>query len=597
MSREQWKAVLWLRWRLLWRRLYREGPLAQFLHLFGTAMVLVGGLFFAVCGLAVGWLVLPHVTSTALMLVWDLVSFFFTFYLVLGVLLEVQKSEPFDLSRFLYLPLRVWDVFLLNFLATLVSPVALVFTSGLIGLALGLCLAHGPRMAPFLLLTVAYIVLVQAWLFALRGWLARLMMRDGRRRRAVLAYAGLSLLLVSQLPNLWVLGGRVAENASSRSAASVDAEGSPQPHPGGQSQRMREQGDSLFLNESAARALVPLHRWIPLLWPGYGAQAAARNEFGPVAVLLVATAGLAGLGLRWSWRSTLRAYLAEEPVRASLGRFRSRTSGGPQRRTWLERPLPWLPGPVAAVALAQLRSLTRAPEVRANTITHQLLLLGLVVLGLFRGRFSPDPELQPFLCAGLVAWFLFGTVLLLSNQFGLDRDGFRALMLCPAPRPAVLLGKNLGFFGLLFPFALAVLALVSWLLRFPPVVGAAGVALFAAGFLLLCVVGNLASILAPYHVSPGTLLPSRPPVVSRWLSLFLQLVVTPVALGVLFLPPLTATAWRRMGWPAEDAVLLLASLVLTGLAAGLYAILLPALGRMLHARQERILEAVTTRAE
>ena len=41
---------------------------------------------------------------------------------------------------------------------------------------------------------------------------------------------------------------------------------------------------------------------------------------------------------------------------------------------------------------------------------------------------------------------------ILQNQFGMDRDGFRALVLSPIPRHQILFGKNLAT----APFALGI---------------------------------------------------------------------------------------------------------------------------------------------
>ena len=49
----------------------------------------------------------------------------------------------------------------------------------------------------------------------------------------------------------------------------------------------------------------------------------------------------------------------------------------------------------------------------------------------------------------------------LANQFGFDRDGFRALILSPADRRLILLGKNLAACRSAPCFGILLLALTS----------------------------------------------------------------------------------------------------------------------------------------
>jgi len=82
-------------------------------------------------------------------------------------------------------------------------------------------------------------------------------------------------------------------------------------------------------------------------------------------------------------------------------------------------------------------------------------------------------------------------------------------VLSPAPRPYLLLGKNVA----VLPVALGVFAI--YLALAASFVGVAltdlvtALVAFAAVFLTMSTLGNAASILAPYRISPGSLKPTK----------------------------------------------------------------------------------------
>jgi hypothetical protein len=85
----------------------------------------------------------------------------------------------------------------------------------------------------------------------------------------------------------------------------------------------------------------------------------------------------------------------------------------------------------------------RAPEVK------MALLTPLIMLGVFGSmQFSRNSggipgSAKPFVLTGVVAISFFGMIQLMSNLFGFDRDGFRALVLLPVRRDYILFAKNL----------------------------------------------------------------------------------------------------------------------------------------------------------
>ena len=307
----------------------------------------------------------------------------------------------------------------------------------------------------------------------------------------------------------------------------------------------------------------------------------------------VGMCALGWLGLSRAYRATLRFYRAEEsakPVRpkaAPAGRSKP-------ARNWIETRLPWLPEDTAGLALMQLRSMTRAPEVRMMLALGLFMAIFLPAMLLWRGgKVTTFPEAgKPFMGTVAVVMILFTLLQLVCNQFGCDRDGFRSLVLLPTPRERLLFGRNLALFPLASAIALIPLVAVSWLAKLSALVVMATVLQFVAAFLLFCTIGNLASILVPYRVASGSLKPSK----QSWRTQVAIMVVHllfPMIISVVFIPPAIGFGVERLGWLPAAPVNLLGALVLIGVFAVLYWFTLRPLGRLLQRREPKILSAVT----
>src|SRR5207249_5013551 len=94
---------------------------------------------------------------------------------------------------------------------------------------------------------------------------------------------------------------------------------------------------------------------------------------------------------------------------------------------------------------------------------------------------------KPFAATAAVAFSLFTLVQFLANQFGFDRDGFRALVFSPADRRLILLGKNLASLPAAATLGALLLGLVCVWLRLP-VGGAAVNLLFSAALATVTII-------------------------------------------------------------------------------------------------------------
>jgi hypothetical protein len=300
--------------------------------------------------------------------------------------------------------------------------------------------------------------------------------------------------------------------------------------------------------------------------------------------------------LRRSYRTTLVAVTgagraAEPAAAAPTEAAEARREGAAGGTLLVERELPFVGEEGAGIAFATLRSLARAPEAKL------LLLSPVIVLGLFGFMLATSParaRMQPFaplMSLGAVALSLLSIMQLIQNQFGLDRAGFRAFVLSPVPRAQILLGKNLAIAPLGLGLGLIALAVLQLMVPLDAVhlVGA-GLQLCSA-YLLMCMAGNLVSILGPVRLKENTMKADN----ARLRTILWQIVLVfliPLLLSPLAIPYGAELLLRGRGW--ADAL----PLYLVLQAAGLLAIalayrwMLRRQGELLQDREQHILDVL-----
>jgi len=577
MNREQLKTIAWLRWRLLRNQWARSGGLGAVLAVlvgFGAIAAAVASFAAALLGAAFG---LRDAGPNVIMEVWLGVTAAFLFFWMIGLLAELQRSESIDLPKLMHLPVALGQLFVVNYLVSHFTLSIVIMVPAMLGLAIGLVIARGLEMALMIPLALSMVVMISAWTYCLRGWLAS-MMSNPRRRRTVLMCITLGFVLLAQGPNLYfnILGRHSAFNHKS---AGGDA-AAPQ----------------MF------DRLVAAQGFIPPLWVSVGAQALAQHDVRPALYGTLGCLGLAALGLRRAYRSSLKFYLGESGGKTAARRPPARpavkTAPGtaPAGSRFLEWRPPAVPEQAAALALATLRSLLRAPEVKmalASSVISILIVGAMVFL-----RSSPNlPDVgKPFIATGVVAFATFMLVQFFTNQFGFDRDGFRSFVLSPADRRLILLGKNLAILPVGFSLGASLLVLVSVWLHLPLLAVVAGLFQLLTLLLIACVAGNLLSILMPFRIQPGTMKPTKMPALAMFVMILCQFLL-PVALAPVFVAPLLAWLWQRADLPAFVPVNLICSAALCGVMLLVYWLLLTPLGHLLQRRETKILGVVTVEVE
>lgn len=616
MNGQQLRAFLWLRWRLRLNQIKRGGVAnAVILAILAVLGVAVSGLLFVVA-FAVGLFALDDVSPVVLMYVWDGLAVAFLFSWMTGLLSELQRSEALSLEKFLHLPVSLSSAFLINYLSSLPSVTLLLFLPPMLGLSLGLLFSRGPAMLLLLPMLAAFLLMVTALTYQFQGWLATLM-ANPRRRRTIIAGATMIFILLCQAPNLMNIkrGWRSTPNQEPQSPLVRDLdkltddfnkkkisfeeymkrhEELNRDFKARVEKERQDQIRQTFLPAEGTLRLLNL--LLPPGWLPAGVEGAAAGQPLPVVLGILGPALIGTFSLWRAYRTTLRLYTGHYTSGKSQAVAAAPRKATAASTSLLERQLSWLPEQAAIVALSAFRSLLRAPEAKMILLTPILLVVIFGSMFLATGRGDMPEGARPMLAFGAMVLVLFSMSQLIGNQFGFDRNGFRVFVLSPAPRRDILLGKNLAVAPLTLALgaAAAVFVQVVYPMRFdhflalPP--------RFVSMYLLYCLPANALSILAPMRMAAGSFQPSQPGgIVLLWHLLFMFL--CPPVLALTLLPLGIEWVVEEMGWLHGMPLDLLLSLLECVAVVFLYDLVLRWQGTWLQAREQRILQIVTTRAE
>jgi ABC-2 type transport system permease protein len=578
---QQLKTILWLRWRLSRNQWSRGGTLNAVLTVVLSVTFITLAIGGGIGGLFAGALGLAQAPPPVMLLIWDVIIGLFLFFWMLGFITEIQRAETIDIGRLLHLPISLNGVFAVNYLASHFSFAVILFVPVLIGLAAGLVVGRGAAMLLMFPLVISFVFMITAWVYCLRGWLVALMVNP-RRRRAIIVGITTAFIVLGQLPNFYfnvIQGGYRKKNGRNPSVLpATPARAQPE--------------------RDLSNGLLVAHQYIPPLWLANGAMALSQMNPWPAVWGSLGAFAIGGVGLHRAYQSTIRFYQGNQPgqripeKRPEPDRLRKQSTG----RNFLAHQLRGVPEEAAAMALGSLRSMVRAPEIKMALASSFIAPL-VVGTMLFSGRSGPTPPwAKPFIATGAVVFVLFAMVQLLFNQFGFDREGFRALVLLPAPRKYILLGKNLAF----VPFAvgMAGLFLIGLKLGIQLSWGIIVAALFQflATFLFVCIAGNFASIVAPYRISAGSLKPTKTTAKARVVLLVSHLLF-PIAMLPICIPPVLERMFAALEWLPLLPVNLMLSVALFAGALGLYRVSLPRLGTLMEQREKEMLQVITQEIE
>lgn len=576
MNWEQLQTIFWLRWRLMRNQWARSGGLGAILAVLvglgsiGLALAgFTGGLLGALFGLADAR---PSLISG----IWLGVTVVFLLFWLIGLLAELQRSEAIDLQKLMHLPVALGQLFVVNYLVSHFSLSIVIMVPVMLGLGIGLTVTRGPEWILILPLALSMVLMITAWTYCLRGWLASLM-SNPRRRRTVVMCITMTFILLAQGPNLYF---NLLPHARDHRAS-------------------RDQNAAL---QRSFQQLAAVQAFIPPLWVPVGARSLAEDRVLPALYGTLGCLGLAALGLRRAYRVSLKFYSGQTGGKLSPrpppkpARILPAATAAAAGSRFLEWQFPAVPEQSAALALATFRSLLRAPEVKMALGSSCISILFAGSIFFLRTPPTLTEAIKPFVATGVVAFSIFILLHFFINQFGFDRDGFRSLMLSPVERRLILLGKNLAFWPLGFGLGTLTLGLITFWLRVPLLTVAAAIFQLAALLFLASLGGNLLSILVPFRIQPGSMRPTKLPALAMLTMVLCQLLL-PLALVPVFIPPLLELLWHHYDLPPLVPVNLICSVLFCSAAAAIYWLTLPPLGRLLQRRETKILGVVTVEVE
>jgi ABC-2 type transport system permease protein len=619
---QHFRAFVWLRWRLFANQQRRAGKVGIVIGLIVAVLALGGAAVLAVTMFFVGLYGMKSVSPTAILFTWDGLAAGFLMFWLIGLIAELQRAEALSLDKFLHLPVSLSSAFVINYLASLIRASFIFFVPAMLGLSLGLVFSRGPAMLLLFPLLAAFLLSVSALTYQFQGWLAALM-SNPRRRRTVIVVATATIILVAQLPNLLNLAfQRQASSRPNESRARLERwdelNRAVQEKTITQVEFARRKAEldretneakekSKQEDESAVRTAELVNAIVPPGWLPYGAMSLAEGNVLP-ALLGILGLGLFGSASLWrAYRTTLRIYTGNVTKRRPAGAAGRAAPEVPPRPaeptktpvgaapTFLERHVPGLSEQTAAIALAGFRGLVRAPEAK------MMLLSPIIMLLVFGSMFLTRPgglaeSTRPWVATGAIAMILIGMGQLFVNQFGFDRAGFRVFVLCSARRGDILLGKNLSFAPLAVGFCLVALIFLEIVYPMRADLFLAALPQAVTMFLLYCLAANLLSILAPMPIAAGSLRPAN----TRFTAVLLQFAFM-FGLPILWSPALLPfAADSLLDWADIRHGLPVALVLSVAICAGVIVIYRLALnwqGDMLQAREQDILNTVTSQVE
>jgi hypothetical protein len=526
---------------------------------------------------------------------------------MIGIMTEIQRSETIDLTKLLHLPVSLRQVFVVNYVASHFTVSIILVVPPMVGLCIGLAFGVGPSLLLLLPLALGFLFMVTAWTYCLRGWLIALMVNK-RRRRAIIVGLTMAVIIIGQLPNI-VFNSPLFRDSQRRRATARPPQAPPRPIPESTNPSESAENFNPTPAESEARTrpvarrsrreivpetVIKAHVYVPPGWVGYGGMALKQGNVWPAVWGTFGACLIGSLGLLRAYQLTNRFYQGKQS--GSVAKPKPSAKVDPKSRGLSELELPGISEEASAMAAAFLRSALRAPEVKMALLTPLIMLVVFGSMQLSRRSGTMPEAAKPFLATGAVAISLLGLVQLMSNQFGFDRDGFRALVLSPVRRHHILLAKNLCFLpfvigvGLIFLLILKlVLSLSIWTLL-------AGMLQLVAAFLGFSLVGNFVSIMAPYRIAAGSLKPTKTDTKTSLLIFVLHLLFPTVFLPAC-VPPALEALFTALGWLPGVPINFLASVALLALMIFLYRLSLNGLGAMLQRREKDILQRVTHEVE
>ncbi len=174
MNWQHLQAFVWLRWRLLWNQWRRAGAINVVLMAILITGALVTVIPLSIACFVLGLYAIPRAAPAHLLYAWDGLVVAFLFFWVVGLVTELQRTEPLSLAKFMHLPVSANGAFLINYVSSLFRLSLIVFGPLMLAFALALVVTKGILLLPVVPAFAAFLMMVTALTYQLQGWLAAL---------------------------------------------------------------------------------------------------------------------------------------------------------------------------------------------------------------------------------------------------------------------------------------------------------------------------------------------------------------------------------------------------------------------------------------
>jgi len=585
--RNHLKTLLWLKFTLF-RHILTKSTGARvtlaltilvYLLVVGAALGISAALFFLARSVSYG-AVIKEGGSLILFAVSNGFLAMFLLFWFIGLMTEIQRSDIIDFRKMLYFPVSLRMVLGLNFFVSLFSPALIFYALPVGALILGLA-TNGFRVALIgIPLAAAYYLMLAAWTYFIRGFLAALM-ENKRRRRTVLAVVAIIAGLIGWVPNM-VFNPyfhqrrdfmRTHSEEIRKTASRKDAQSQEE------MKALTQKRDQQFredMNRLASTVTV-LDRVVPLGWLAYGIHSLVNRKPFNAVLCSLGSFSLGILGLALSYRSTWRFYVGAQRVKRIEPEARRVAIARKQHRPLIAVHVPFMDDETVAVASAGFRTYIREPSIRMLAVMPVLVAVALISMRVRSGLTSLPAMYLNVGLAGALFLPMFGVGIYMLNIFGVDRSGFRTFVLLPTARRKYLVGKNLALFPVVGSLSLFFTIFATLIIRPAPSRLFIALMQIIQVYVLFCIAGNFVSSLLPYRISQDAMKSSR----NQWraaLSAFVAVFLTPVLL-------VPASLCVVFGTVTISAIVLAATFAL-------YFGTLPAAGNVLREREESILQAL-----
>ncbi len=613
-------AMIWLQWCLLRNRIKRKSAAS---HVIGLVLLILGsvfilGAFFLAFGLGVA--LLPRAEPVHVMLAWVGMTCVFLFTWALGLVMALQRSDSMSFTKFLHLPAPLICVLLYNYIGSYLTLSMAAFLPAMLGLGLAMTIVYGPSLLMGLPLILSFVAMVTAITYQFRGWLEKLM-QNKRRRQYVIAILTFFFVGLAQLPNLLnVASMRSDDDDEDQAALTADKETKIEameallkrlsPDAQGETKESTEEiqeriSELVQAVEQINKQQKPTKRnfeqispwtlYIPPGWLSYGMRAAVERRFSAGALCALGMSLIALYSLRRSYKAALA--MATGVTRKQSGtvaqapRDQTSKAGKPKKPLLVEKKLPWVTEMESSVCTTSLQSLMRMPELKLLLLTP-VILLGMGAF-MMADKSEHLQDFAPLIVLAVTMLALLCTMQLIQNQFGLDRGGFCAYVLCPVPRHQILRAKNLA----VAPVALGIggialiglqffvtMSLSSFLASFLQMISA---------YLILCLLCNLVSILGPMRLKDQGM---KPNITANGILWQLgSMLFLPIAISPLMLPLGLEYLAKSADFPASNLIYLFLHAALLAGLCWIYLAITKRQGDMLQEQEQKILDTLTRR--